>query len=156
MVLITKSPIETSQIFLKNRLRLYERIPILETLNFIYRYKDFEAYYEEMSHFTERMLKDVECFFTQDIYDLYFLEWGLTSGRYKVTSKGRNFLVERLSATYEDGMGYRIRAGALRRLEIKPISELKPEILKSEEKSLEAAILSKRLSKKIGIEVLIT
>jgi hypothetical protein len=156
MVLITKSPIETSQIFLKNRLRLYERIPILETLNFIYRYKDFEAYYKEISLFTERMLKDVERFFTQDIYDLYFLEWGLTSGRYKVTSKGRTLLVERLVSTYNDGMGYRIRASALRNLDIKPILELKPEILKSEEKSFKAATLSKSLINKIGIEVFIT
>jgi hypothetical protein len=156
MVLITRSPIEASQIFLKNRLRLYERIPIAETLNFIYRYKDCEAYYEEISLFTERMLKDVERFFNQDLYDLYVLEWGLTSERYKVTAKGRSLLVERLSSTYNDGMGYRIRASALRRLEIKPISELKPEILKSEEKSLEAAIISKRLCKKMGKKVCIT
>lgn len=124
-----------------------------ETLSFVYKFKDHEGCYEEIRRFVDRMVKDVRRFFAQDIYDLSLLEWELLTGRYKITSRGRILLGGRLRSTYSDGTGYHIRAGTLRRIEVRPITDLKARILESGRMGLEAAALSRRIGGRVDVEV---
>ena len=151
--IIPNSPIEVAQVFLRPRPRLFQRVPVVETLSFIYKFKGREDYYEDIKRFLERMVEDVQLFFAQDMYDLSFLELGLTEGRYRITAKGRVLLGDRLRSTYSDGTGYRIQADALRRLEVEPVMELETRILRSGRMGYEVATLSRRIGDKVGIEV---
>jgi len=151
--IVPNSPIETAQVFLRPRPRLCQRVPVAETLSFIYKFWDREDYYEDMRRFLNRMLEDVQHFFAQDVFDLAFLELGLVEGRYRITTKGRALLGDRLRSTYSDGMGYHIRAGALGHMEVKPVTDLRTRILRSSRMGYEAATLSRRIGDEVGIEV---
>lgn len=151
--IVSNMPLEASKIFLKPRLDLCHQVPVAETINFVYKFKDCKVYYRDIKRYVERMMDEVQLFFAKDIYELSSLEWELIAGRYKITSRGRVLLTNRLRSTYSDGMGYCIRSDALRRLEINPIIELKPRILKSSRIGLKAADISRRIGEKIGVKV---
>jgi hypothetical protein len=150
---VPNPPIEFAQVFLRPRPRLFQRVPVVEILGFIYKFKDHEDYYEDIRRFLERMVEDVQSFFAQDMYDLSFLELGLTEGRYRIMAKGRALLEDRLRSTYSDGTGYRIHADALKSLQVKPVMDLETRIAWSGRMGYEAAALSKRIGDKVGIEV---
>ena len=135
------------------RLRLYQRVPVAETVRFVNRFKDREDYYEDMRRLLGRMVDDVQRFFAQDVYELSFLELDLAEGRYKVTAKGKALLKNRLNSTYSDGTEYRIQADILRRLEVRPVRAVETGILRSERMGYEAAALSRRIGDEVGIEV---
>jgi len=151
--LFPNSPIEVAQAFLRPRPRLFQQVPVVETLNFIYEFKDREDCYREMRRFLEKMLEGVQYFFAQDVYDLSLLELGLKERWYKITFRGKVLLEDRLRSTYSDGIEYRINADALTRMDVEPIMDLEAGIQRSSRMGYEAAALSRRIGDKVGIEV---
>jgi hypothetical protein len=151
--IVLDTPIETAQTFLRPRPRLCQRVPVSETVSFIYRFRDREDYYPDMKHFLNKMIEDVQHFFAQDMYDLTLLGLGLAERRYRITTRGRFLLEDRLSSTYSDGIGYRIQTDALVRVGVKPVLDLEKKIMRSSAIGYEAATLSRRIGREIGTEV---
>ena len=146
-------PLESVPIFLEPRLRLHRRVPVVETLEFVRRFKDDDHAHPRIKYFVAKMTGKVNLFFSKDIFQLSILKWHLWTGEYKVTVRSRTMLRDRLCSTYTDGIEYRTVADNLRGIEIKPILDLEPEIVKSQETAFEAQILSKQIGKETGIEV---
>ena len=146
-------PLETAPIFLKPRLRLLRQVPVVETLEFVKKFKDDDSFHPHIKYFVANMTEGVNSFFEEDIRQLGSLKWQLETGEYKLTVRGRMLLGNRLRSTYIDGLEYQIAADMLREIEIKPILDLEPTILKSKRTAFGAKNLSKQIGQETGIEI---
>jgi len=118
-------PLETAPIFLKPRLRLLRQVPVVETLEFVKKFKDDDSFHPHIKYFVANMTEGVNSFFEEDIRQLGSLKWQLETGEYKLTVE----------------------------IEIKPILDLEPTILKSKRTAFGAKNLSKQIGQETGIEV---
>ena len=146
-------PIEAASIFAEPRLRLYHKVPVIETLKFVERFKHQRIFHPRIKYFVSAMTEGVGSFFRKDISQLSIFAWQLEAGEYKVTSRGKIFLGDRLCSIYTDGIEYQIISDILKKTRIEPILELESRILESKNVAYMAEKLSRKLCDETGIEI---
>jgi len=126
---------------------------VLETLEFVEMFKNDELFYPQIERFAWDMARGARSVFTMDVNQLSVLKWQLEAGTYKISTRGRTILCDRLFSVYSDGVEYRIATRFLRDVKIEPIIDSKLAILKSEKAASEAKFISKEIGRETGIEV---
>jgi len=144
-------PIEASPIFINLRPRLFHKVPVMETLEFIERFQYNDAFYPKIKSFVEKMAEGAKRFFTDDICELGLLRSCLETREYRITRNGRIILQMRLRVTYDDGVKYNIAANMVRKVKIRPIIDVEPKIMESQAIASAAKDLSRSIGEEIGI-----
>ncbi len=139
-------PIEAIPVLWK-RPRLKHLVPIEELLKVMEGYKINTL---TLQNYMKKVIKGADKIFSWDLLDFYTLEREINKGFYVLSSISKNFLRERLSISYSDGIEFKLFSFKIKDEKIS--GEIR-EIPEAEEKALKVIQESKKLGEELGIEV---